>query len=314
MPQSLWEMYRAGGLAAAQASDAADARSQFYLALLAFGEEAFLAGAIHARRAAALEPASLVYREAATYLDRVAEVGKQGVYVRGEAFAAFIRSGGNVPLYANTSAALRSVYATLERPTLLDIGVGDGLALLPALVPSIARVDLVEPSTAMLVHTCAALDERGVPYRSFPQYVQEFALTSADRWDLAQATFSLQSLPPTERRSTLNWLRRAVGRLLLAEFDVPDLGELYNPARVAHMVERYEWGLAEYPEAGGLVAQGFLMPVFFGAFDRSVARTNYEQPIAAWEDDLRAAGFSHVARRPLYDYWWATAYLVDAAA
>lgn len=314
MPQSLWEIYRAEGLSAAQASDAADARSQFYLALLAFGEEAYLAGAIHARRAATLEPTSLVYREATAYLARVAEVGKQGVYVSGEAFAAFIRGGGNVPLYTNTSAALRSVYLTLERPTLIDIGVGDGLALLPALVPGIARIDLVEPSMAMLVHTCAALDGRGVPYRSFAQYVQEFALTSADRWDLAQATFSLQSLPPTERRSTLNWLRRSAGRLLIAEFDVPELGDQYDPARVAHMVDRYERGLAEYLDDGGLVAQGFLMPVFFGAFDRSAARTNYEQPIASWEADLRAAGFSQVARRPLYDYWWATAYLVDAAA
>jgi hypothetical protein len=95
---------------------------------------------------------------------------------------------------------------------------------------------------------------------------------------------------------------------------VPGIGEQYDPARVAFMVDRYERGLAEYLDDGGLVAQGFLMPVFFGAFDRSAARTNYEQPIAAWEADLRAAGFSQVARRPLYDYWWATAYLVDATA
>jgi hypothetical protein len=70
--------------------------------------------------------------------------------------------------------------------------------------------------------------------------------------------------------------------------------------------------LAEYAGDGGLVAHGFLMPVLFGYFDQTAARTNYEQPIGAWVDQLRAAGFANIDTEPLYPYWWASAYLIDA--
>ena len=54
------------------------------------------------------------------------------------------------------------------------------------------------------------------------------------------------------------------------------------------------------------------MPVMFGYFDQTVARANYEQPIDAWMEELRQAGFTQVDKRPLFNYWWAPAYLVDA--
>jgi hypothetical protein len=281
-------------------------------AIQAFHASDYAAAATYAARAAAAAPTSLTAVAAATYLARVAEGGPAGVYVTGEAFSAFIRGGGNVPLYERTSAALRAVYAEYDQLSLLDIGVGDGLALLPALTPAVRTLDLVEPSAALLAHTCAALDDRGVAHTAHNTTIQAFAAQATERWDLAQATFSLQSLSPDERAATLRWLRNQTDRLLIVEFDVPPITAPLDPAWVAYVVERYELGLAEYAAAGDLVAQGFLMPVMFGYFDRSAARTNYEQPIAAWLDDLRAAGFCTVVQRPVYNYWWAPAVLLDA--
>lgn len=288
------------------------------LTLFADAVAAYAAGdptrAAHAARAAAAaDPASLVAAEAAIYLGRLASAGPEGVYVTGEAFGAFIRGGGNLPLYAAVSAALRAVYERYTAFALLDVGVGDGMALLPALGPSVSRVDLVEPSAAMLARTAEALTEREVAFRPFPMGILAFAEQSDARWEVAQATFSLQSLAPADRRSALAWLRDHAGRLLLVEFDPPELGEGLDPRRLAHFVARYEQGLAEYRDDGGLVAQGFLMPVFFGYFDPSAARTNYEQPIAGWEADLQGAGFTHIRRQRLFDYWWAPAFLLDAA-
>ncbi|NNJ13010.1 class I SAM-dependent methyltransferase [Chloroflexales bacterium ZM16-3] len=284
---------------------------QFAQALRAFGDGDYAAAEGAARQAAEECPDSLVYPAAATYLRRVATHGKAGVYVTGEAFAAFVRGGGNLPLYANTSAALRAAYTSYSHVGILDIGVGDGMALLPALAPQVVRIDLVEPSAPMLAQTRAALDARGIAYSAFNGTLQEFT-DEGGLWELAQATFSLQSLEPIDRQIMLAWLRGHCARLLIAEFDVPELGELYAPERVAHFTARYEQGLAEYTDEGDLVAQGFLMPVFFGYFDQSAARANYEQPIAVWEADLRAAGFASIERRPIYDYWWAPAYLLDA--
>jgi hypothetical protein len=292
----------------------AAAQGAFAAALDAFAADDFAAAAAAASRAAAADPGSLLAREAATYLGRVARDGKAGVYVTGEAFGAFIRGGGNVPLYKAVSAALREAYPHDEPFSLLDVGVGDGLALLPALPPNLARVDLVEPSAAMLVGVAEALEANNVVYHAFNGTIQAFAASRDGSWHVAQATFSLQSLPPDERRAALAWLGEHAGRLLIAEFDVPDLGEGLDPRRAAHFAARYEAGLAEYAGDGGLVAQGFLMPVFFGYFDPTAARTNYEQPIDAWAADLRAAGFARVDRRHLYDYWWAPCYLLDALA
>lgn len=165
----------------------------------------------------------------------------------------------------------------------------------------------------MLGRTTSALAARGVAFRAFAMPFERFAARTNAHWALAQATFSLQSLVPDARRAALAWLHSHSDRLLIAEFDVPELGDGLAPARVAHMAARYERGLAEYDDDDGLVAQGFLMPVFFGAFDPSAARTNYEQPIVAWEAELREAGFATLVRRRLYDYWWAPAYLIDAS-
>ncbi|KPL79816.1 hypothetical protein SE18_26015, partial [Herpetosiphon geysericola] len=133
-------------------------------------------------------------------------------------------------------------------------------------------------------------------------------------WTIIQATYSLHSIPPEERPGLLRRLRDLGQRLLIVEFDVPEFAAMYDPTRVRDILGRYQRGLAEYADDGGLVAQGFLMPVLFGYFDQTAARTTYEQPIAAWAEVVRAAGFATVDVRPIYDYWWATAWLVSGSS
>ena len=277
------------------------------------------------------EPESLVYREAGVYLQRVLRDGKQGVYVSPEGFSAFIRGGGNVGLYANTSGMLRTAYEEYASLSVLDIGVGDGLALLPALTPNIHQLDLVEPSAAMLPNTRAQLDAVPMQHRAFNGTFQDFMDQKPFgdiEWDVIQATFSLQSVPPEQRPQLMGWLSEHGQRVLIAEFDPPILQDPFAADWVKYVVDHYEKGLAEYarkpsvdsPDSieldilrENLVAQGFLMPVMFGYFDTGAARTNWEVPIVEWVELLKDAGFSKVETKLLYPYWWASAYLIDAS-
>jgi hypothetical protein len=291
-------------------------------ALVAYGNQNHEKALQMTRQAAQADPANAVYVAAITYLERVMREGKRNVYVSPEAFGAFIRGGGNAPLYANTSAALRRAYDEYDSLSLLDIGVGDGLALLPALTPNIHHLDVLEPSLEMLNRTSAALNARGADHRAINATMQQLMQTGIGDYDVIQSTYALQSLRPEERPHVLAWLRAHCKRLLIAEFDAPDFQQpsqgsepyegLATPERVRYFVERYQYGLEEYRGDAGLVAQGFLMPVFFGGFDPTEARVNFEMPIADWTRLLRQAGFNDVRAEPVYDYWWATAHLLDA--
>ena len=318
--ETLWQRYRTGGYDAVRETalppTPKNALAHFYVALLAFGADDLSQAIRWAQTAAAVsEPASRVFTHAVHYLQRVYAQGKAHVYVDGDAFAAFIRGGGNVALYAAASAALRKRYAGYEALRLLDIGVGDGLALLPALLDNLAQLTLVEPSEPMLRRTAQALSSRGVNFEAHNTTMQAFiagAVGQNRHWDIIQATWSLQSFPPDERPPVLDWMHTHGRRALVVEFDVPAFSAMFAPERVRYVVERYERGLAEYDHDQGLVARGFLMPVMFGYFDRSAARTNWEGPIQGWADALREAGFSRVSVHKLYAYFWADAYLVDA--
>jgi hypothetical protein len=94
---------------------------------------------------------------------------------------------------------------------------------------------------------------------------------------------------------------------------------LHAPARVDAILNAYAAGVAEYKPlgaAGRRVLDGFLVPVLLGYFDPGVgqtAATNHEQPIAAWLEDLREAGFDvGVETSVVFEYWWADCVLVDA--
>ncbi len=283
----------------------------FALAVNAFADGDLAAALAHLQAAKVGDSANPVYAASIIYLENRLKNGAANAYASPEGFKKFVRGGGNIPLYQKTSAALRAVYQELKAFHLLDIGTGDGLALIPALVPTIARLNVVEPSAALLATLERQLQDYGPPYHAFHGTLQAFAAQTDKHWDLAQATYSLQSLPFDERPAMLRWLREHVDRLLVVEFNAPDFRDPLAPERIQHVLARNQLGLAEY--AGDqAVIQGFLMPVMWGYFDRSAGRLNYEQPISAWTQQLGEVGFEKITTRLIYPYWWADAYLIDA--
>ena len=178
----------------------------------------------------------------------------------------------------------------------------------------------------MLAQTTAAVEQRGITAHSHNHTLQDFIALpeqQARHWEVAQATFSFQSVPPDLRPSALQWLRQHVDQLAIVEFDAPTYAGATDPAaflsarRVTYVVERYQRGLAEYATDSAddrAVVQGFLMPVFFGYFDRTANRTNWEIPVSAWAQLMRDAGFAQVETQPVFDYWWAPAFMVHAKA
>jgi SAM-dependent methyltransferase len=278
---------------------------------------ALVAGDVAAARRAASAAArdSLLGSALAAYL---AGDHDGAVYDQPAAFAAFIRGGGNVPLYEAVAEALASVYAA-QRPTrLLDVGCGDGTALIPALgrgghIP--ARVDLVEPSAALLAAAVAGLRAARIPatVRTWPVTAQDFVteLPGGASWPVVQSTFALHTLPPAERSAVLAALCPHAGLLAIAEFSVPDLPP-GSPEHLRFLAETYERGLAEYGADRDLVAQGFLMPVLAGQLAPGAVRATWEQPSWAWQQQLEQAGYTGVAMAPLYDYWSSPAFLLTA--
>jgi hypothetical protein len=283
----------------------------FYQAISSYYEGAFEQALIAAKNAWQAEPENVVYQQAILYLQKVVNDGKPSVYTTPAGFAEFIRGGGNVGLYQQTSAALKRVYEGYESLSLLDVGVGDGMALLPAFTPQIHTLDLIEPSPTLLTPLSQKLSEQHIPHHAHACTLQQFVTTKRGNWDVAQATFSFHTIPPAERLGLLRWVREHCGRFLLVEFDVPAFSHMLDPKTVAYYVQQYEKGLAEYA-GNSTVIQGFLMPVFFSNFDQNTTRLTFEQPISAWEADLRQVGFTTIRRQRLYDYWWAAAYLLEA--
>ena len=176
----------------------------------------------------------------------------EGVYMdNADAFELFVSSGGNVGMYDAIDVALSDAWyrsgcgggsGSGNGWSLLDVGTGGGRGLLPALSRTASAADrylptvleMVEPSMPML---SPALDDikhllqeyssrrtaAATELRVHNLTLQELMARQDDQhscWDVCQATFSLQSLPPLERRQGLAWLAKRCSRLLLVEFDV----------------------------------------------------------------------------------------------
>lgn len=105
-------------------------------------------------------------------------------------------------------------------------------------------------------------------------------------------------------------------RIIVVEFDAPDMRLPMRFETQLRVVRAYENGLREYPDPRGVVTQGFLMPVLLGYWmadaEAPVARTNWEQPISQWLVELRAAGYAHVEATHVREYWWADAWRLVA--
>jgi hypothetical protein len=206
------------------------------------------------------------------------------------AFEVFIRTGGNVPMYAAVAEALAALWPRGAGWTLLEVGPGDGGNLLPALRaretgggPGPGALDLVEPSPDLLAPLQAAVAAlpAGSACRAHAGTLQAFAAASSAaprRWDVCQSTFALHNLSPAERRPCLRWLRARCRRLALVEFDVPPSlarrggGVVAPPSagQARRLLEAYGRGAAEYMGLGarGLqVVDGFLVPILIGYFE-----------------------------------------------
>lgn len=262
----------------------------------------------------AADAGSLLGVALSTYL-RTAH--RHDVYDQPAAFEAFITGGGNIDLYRRTSATLASAY--VPGMSLLDIGCGNGRALVPALQAAgtnlPAGVDLVEPGAELLQHGVAAITTAALPIRvtGWQLGLIDFLLTApaTQRWHLAQSTFALQSIEPAERARALAALAPRVDRLIVIDFDMPD-HRAGSGKQLRYLAAHYEQGLAEYDEDRDLVAQGFLMPVLLGQLSADTPRTNWEHPVAHWVDQLTAAGFSDVQTQRVADYWSGPAFVLVA--
>jgi SAM-dependent methyltransferase len=267
-------------------------------------------GALHHARAVAADGTPGARRLAAALVRHLAR-GEGDVYSDPTAFRRFIEGGGNVALYAAAARALADVHGRDRPRSVLDLGCGDGRLTTAAVRPGLERIDVVEPSADLLAAARARLTDGGATVVAHGTTAQAFVDGApADRWDVAQSTFALHALPPSERAPVLAFLAGRVRRLLIVEFDVPAFVDR-SADHARYAAERYEAGMAEYV-GDDVVVDGFLVPVLVGQFDPDRPRHTWEQPVAAWAADLRAAGFAGVRHRLLSDYWWAPAYLIEA--
>ncbi|WP_309110451.1 class I SAM-dependent methyltransferase [Saccharothrix sp.] len=236
------------------------------------------------------------------------------VYDQPAAFTAFIDGGGNVGLYKAVTRALARIYDE-ERPVrVLDVGCGDGRALVPSLVKAEhppRHVTVVDPSEALLSGAVKALEGvKNLAVDARNTRVEEFLARDDSRFDVAQSTFALHAIPHEERDGVLAGLAPRVKSLAVVEFDVPDLDD---EERLEFLAETYERGLAEYDEDRELVAQGFLMPVLTGQLLPGAKRSTWEQPATSWAAQVGRAGFGDVRLTPLFDYWSSPAFLLTAS-
>lgn len=309
--QQLLQTYQKHGYKTLISAEVDTAFEFFYLAILTYGDLYYQQALEFAQKASNLEPDNPVYFQSVLYLKQVLKDGKNGVYVTPDGFTSFIRGGGNLPLYEKLSQKLKQIYQELSKLSLLDIGAGDGRALIPAITENIYQLDFVEPSQAMHDDFCAVLKQKATQFNSFNSSVQDYIKKHKGDWDIIQSTFCIQSLEQEDRTELFKWIRQNGKRLVIAEFNVPDFEEIYSPEKFTYVITHYLNGLKEYPDDLAAI-QGFLIPVMFGYFDRTKARTNYEQPIDKWCDEIKAAGFKKINKQVIYPYWWADAYLIDA--
>jgi len=253
---------------------------------------------------------SLLAKALTAYLDAESS---GSVYDQPAAFEAFISGGGNVGLYAAVEAALADQYRELVPLRLADIGCGDGRVIGNALTLSGHLPDsltLIEPSAALLAQAVRTL----TPTRAYAGTVQSFLSEVDAEFDLVESTFAMHTIPHAERTQILAALRPRTERLVIVDFDVPAMAH-GGPEHLRFLAETYERGLSEY--TGDLVAQGFLMPVLVGqltpgALASRASRVTWEQPAAAWREQLEKAGYASVSVVTLHDYWSSPAFLLIA--
>jgi SAM-dependent methyltransferase len=267
--------------------------------------------------AQAADQGSLLGASLAQFLESIHE---EAIYASPAGFEAFIEGGGNVPLYRAVSNALADFYDRLRPTVLLDIGCGNGRAVLPALHVAQhqpEQLDLVEPSEALLATAVKRHAETtlSVPLRTWPGTVQAFleSVPAGSRWPMVQSTFAMHTIPHEERTTVLARLRAHLDVLVVVDFDVPN-HPTGSTNHLRFLAQTYEHGLAEYDTDQELVAQGFLMPVLVGQLRPGATRVTWEQSKEQWLEQVKVAGYTDVEVRPLCNYWSSPAFLLTARA
>jgi len=236
---------------------------------------------------------------------------KANAYDAPRAFEVFIRGGGNVALYRAVSTVLAETYDRYRPVDMIDIGAGDGMALLPAIEAATyppQKVDVVEPNSEMLARLCEAFPLNAGYNQTFEVFAEN--LRSKNRWQLAQSTFALQSIPPDARVKALRKLASHVERLVVIEFDIPELAP-GSDALYESLATRYDLAANEQGDDADLVASGFLAPMLLGQL-RAVTPSNWEQPATARVRELMTSGFREVEVEHVHDYSWAPAVCITA--
>ncbi|MGB0114236.1 MAG: class I SAM-dependent methyltransferase [Ilumatobacteraceae bacterium] len=235
------------------------------------------------------------------------------VYVDPDSFERFISGGSNIALYDATIDALADVNEHRGPVSLLDIGCGDGRITAATVPDSCRELHLLEPSEAMLTTALERVAHaRTVSVEAIPATLQHLLTTEPDRrWDAVQSTFALHNLSPQDRADALSALAGRTRSIAIVEFDVPRFAD-HSTEHADYAARTYTAGIAEY-ENDPSVITGFLMPVLVGQFAPDQPRHTHEQPIDAWADGLRQAGFHSVTTTPVAEFWWADAWLVQGA-
>lgn len=255
----------------------------------------------------------------AAMAENLAEPRDRSPYEQAQAFQLFINGGGNVALYAAVHDALTNLHHSEGATSILDIGAGDGHALLPALRArtQLERVGVVEPSAEMLAvvksRIATAVMAPQTQFEFWAETLQAFVerAHTAPLWSVAQATFSLQSLPPPERIAALAKLKSRVQALVIVEFDVPDI-EAGSEEELASIASRFENGLRGYGADAATVASGFLAPILLGKVRDQHRRHNWEQPASQWRTEVEDAGYVVEELRIIAQYSWAPAFVMLA--
>ena len=267
-----------------------------------------------------------LYVQAVRWLEQVAQSSRTGAYQDADAFETFIRSGGNMAMYAALERMVATAWDTYHPTTILDIGSGDGRLISGVLrytqLRSLPALNLVEPSGSLLARALEQLSRHDPPVKTqgLNRTIQDLMdeAPSTAHWDLCQATWSLHNLASDERALLFRWLRDRCSILLVAEFDVQaEAYPLLSWERIRLIHDRYLVGVAVYtghmdPALEERVKQGFLMPILFGYFRSDSSRSTYEQTIGSWSAEIQAGGFGPPKQQLIYHYWWADAFLLTA--
>lgn len=230
-----------------------------------------------------------------------------------EAFHRVADSPENLALYERTARLVAAVHEHLQPTSVIDLGCGDGRVAASAMRVGLERLDLVEPSRALLETAMRRMDDTGVEVHGHRSILDEWpSMLTDNTWELAQAVFSLHDVAPEVRRGVLVALAERADTVLIVEFDCPVETDRTEP-HLRFLIDRYRTAVAEAAD-DPLVVGGFLLPVLTGQLSPGATRHAWEQPLPQWCTEIEAAGLHVLGTRRISDHWWASAHLIEATA